>query len=229
MSGSWQHEHYRAGMTPRVTHARHGSVSVVTMDDGKANAFNDALLDEVDEALDEAAGARAIVLAGRDGVFSGGFDLGVVAHGGPAADALVRRGGQLLARLYRSPVPTVAACTGHAVALGAVVLMATDIRVGVDSDVSIGLNEVALGMALPELAVDLARERLATPLLTRAVLLAQMWTPAQAVEVGFLDEVVAPDAVLATAIDRAKDLGARLQPDAYATTAGRLRTIQPLS
>ena len=106
-----------------VTHARNGSVSVVTLDDGKVNAFDDALIDGIHAALDEAADSRAVVLAGRDGVFSGGFDLAVVGQGGPAAEDLVRRGGQLLVRLYTSPVPVVAACTGHAVALGAVVLL----------------------------------------------------------------------------------------------------------
>jgi enoyl-CoA hydratase len=214
-------------MTTRVSHSRHGSVAVVTMDDGKVNAFNDALVDELHAALDAAQGARAIVLAGRDGVFSGGFDLGVVAQGGPAAEALVRRGGQLLARLYASPVPTVAACTGHAVALGAVLLLVTDLRVGSDADVAVGLNEVAIGMPLPELAVALARERLAAQLRTRAVLLAEMWTPTKAVDVGFLDEVVPAKQVLERALHQAKELGGKLQPDAYAATAARLRRIDP--
>jgi enoyl-CoA hydratase len=224
MTGSSQPEGYRAGMTPRVTHLRDGSVAVLSMDDGKVNAVNDAMLDELDAALDAATGARAIVLAGRDGVFSGGFDLSVVGQGGPAAEALVRRGGQVLARLYQSPVPVVIACTGHAVALGAVMLLAADVRVGADADVAVGLNEVAIGMPLPEVAVALAKERLAAPLRRRAVVLAEMWTPVRAVDVGFLDEVVAPESVVATAIDRAKDLGTRLQPDAYATTSQRLRT-----
>jgi enoyl-CoA hydratase len=214
-------------MTTRVSHSRHGSVAVVTMDDGKVNAFNDALVDDLHAALDAAQGARAIVLAGRDGVFSGGFDLGVLAQGGPAAEALVRRGGQLLARLYASPVPTVAACTGHAVALGAVLLLVTDLRVGSDADVAVGLNEVAIGMPLPELAVALARERLAAQLRTRAVLLAEMWTPTKAVDVGFLDEVVPAKQVLERALHQAKELGGKLQPDAYAATAARLRRIDP--
>lgn len=214
-------------MTSTVSHARHGSVAVVTMDDGKVNAFNDSMVDDLHAALDAALGARAIVLAGRDGVFSGGFDLGVVAHGGPTAEALVRRGGHLLARLYASPVPTVAACTGHAVALGAVLLLVTDLRVGSDTDAAVGLNEVAIGMPLPELAVELARERLAAPLRTRAVLLAEMWTSTKAVDVGFLDEVVPAEQVLERALHQAKELGGKLQPDAYAATAARLRTIDP--
>lgn len=210
-------------MAPLVTQARDGSVSVVTMDDGKVNAVNDALLDDLELALDESEGARAIVLTGRAGVFSGGFDLAVVGQGGAVAEALVRRGGRIVSRLYTSPVPVVVACTGHAVALGAVLLLATDYRVGSDGDVAVGLNEVAIGMPMPALVVALAKERLNRARLTEAVLLARMWTTHEALGVGFLDEVVPADTVLATAVDRARDLGTRLQPDAYQETSRRLR------
>ena len=210
-------------MVPLVTQTRDGSVAVITIDDGKVNAVNDALLDDLEAALDAATGARAIVLSGRTGVFSGGFDLAVVGQGGPAAEDLVRRGGRIVSRLYSSPVPVVVACTGHAVAMGAVLLLATDYRVGSDGEFAVGLNEVAIGMPMPALVVALAKERLTASRLTEAVLLARMWTTPEAVEVGFLDEVVPTDAVLATALDRAKDVGTRLQPDAYQETSRRLR------
>jgi enoyl-CoA hydratase len=164
------------------------------------------------------------VLAGRPGVFSAGFDLGVLGEGGPGADALVRRGRDLLVRLYSSPVPVVAACTGHAVALGGVVLLACDYRVGATGDVRIGLNEVAIGRPMPPLLLRLAEQRLNAARRTEAVLLARIWTPHEAVDVGFTDEVVAPDEVVPTALSRAQDLGTRLQPDAFAETSRRMRT-----
>jgi enoyl-CoA hydratase len=206
-----------------VTQVRDGSISIITMDDGKANAFNDALIDGLHAALDESAGSKAVVLAGRPGVFSGGFDLGVVAHGGPRAEALVRRGGELLVRLYSSPVPVVAACTGHAIALGAVVLLASDYRVAAEGEHGIGLNEVAIGMPLPALLLALAEQRLNAARRTEAVLLARIWTPAESIDVGFVDEVVARDAVVARAVGHAKDLGGKLQPDAFALTSSALR------
>ena len=211
-------------VTAAVTHARHGGISVVTMDDGKVNAVNDALVEGLNAALDEARGARAVVLAGRPGVFSAGFDLGVLGEGGPGADALVRRGRDLLVRLYSSPVPVVAACTGHAVALGGVVLLACDYRVGATGDVRIGLNEVAIGRPMPPLLLRLAEQRLNAARRTEAVLLARIWTPQEAVDVGFTDEVVALDEVVPTALSRAQDLGTRLQPDAFAETSRRMRT-----
>lgn len=200
-------------------------MSVLTMDDGKVNAVNHDLLDELEPALEQAQGqARAIVLAGRPGVFSGGFDLGIVGHGGPRAEALVERGGRLAARLYGSPVPVVAACTGHAVALGAVLLLAADLRVGAAGEFSVGLNEVAIGIPVPSSLVALARERLSSRHVTEAVLLARLWTPAQAVEVGFLDQVVEPDQVSDRALTLARDLAGRLQVDAYRATGRALRS-----
>jgi enoyl-CoA hydratase len=194
------------------------------MDDGKVNAVNDGLLDELEPALEQAqAQSQAVVLSGRDGVFSGGFDLGVLGGGGPRAAALVERGGRLAERLYTSPVPVVAACTGHAVALGAVLLLATDVRVGARGAYSVGLNEVAIGIPIPAGLASLARDRLTPRHLTQAVLLARMWTPDEAVEVGFLDEAVEPADVLSRAVAVARDLAGRLQPDAYRATQQALR------
>lgn len=211
-------------MSPRVTVTQDGQVSVIVLDDGKVNAVNDDLLDELEPTLDDAvARSRAVVLAGRPGVFSGGFDLAVVGQGGPRAERLVRRGVALTARLYSSPVPVVAACTGHAVALGAVLLMAADYRVGADGDVGIGLNEVAIGMPLPGALAMLARDRLTASRLTEAVLLARMWSPTEAREVGFLDDVVPSERTVTRAVHHAKDLAGRVQPDAFAETKNSLR------
>lgn len=206
-------------MGSAVTSASAGSVAVITMDDGKVNAFDDDLIDGVHAALDDAAGARAVVLAGREGVLSAGFDLSVVGGGGPAGQALVDRGGGLLRRLATHPAPIVTACTGHAVALGAVLLLATHYRVAADADVRIGLNEVAIGMPLPPLLVALGERRLNPARRTEAMLLARLWSPGEAVEVGFVDEVVPTTSVVTVAVERAKDLAGRLQPDAFAATA----------
>jgi enoyl-CoA hydratase len=202
-----------------VTSVSDGPVAVITMDDGKVNAFDDGLIDGVHAALDRAAGARAVVLAGREGVFSGGFDLGVVSGGGPAGQALVERGGELLGRLATHPAPIVTACTGHAVALGAVLLLATHYRLAADADVRIGLNEVAIGMPLPPFLLALGERRLNPARRTEAMLLARLWSPTEAVDVGFVDEVVPTTSVVDTAVARAKELAGRLQPDAFAATA----------
>ena len=147
--------------SPLPTYRREGDVAVVTLDDGKANVISTAVIDALHGHLDrlESEGARALVLVGRPGRFSAGFDLSEMTAGVESMRALVVHGARWLMRLYGLGVPTVAACTGHALAAGALTLLSCDVRVGADVPAKIGLNEVAIGMALPKFAVELARER----------------------------------------------------------------------
>jgi len=193
------------------------------MDDGKANAFSFAMLDALGAALDAAErDAKALVLLGRPGRFSGGFDLGVMNQGGEAMVRLVTTGGRLALRLYEFPRPVVVGCTGHALAMGAVVLCAADLRIGAAGDYKVGLNEVAIGLTLPVFASELARERLAPTHLQRATALAEVFSPAGAVEAGFLDRAVAPDDVEEAALEAAAALAA-LPGRAHADTKRLLR------
>ena len=127
-----------------------GDVAVLTMDDGKANAVSHAYIDALSEGLDRAEeDAKAVVLLGRVGVFSAGFDLKEIAKGPAESKALVDRGAALLFRLFTFPMPVVAASAGHAIAAGALLLLASDTRIGVGGDAKYGLNETAIGMSLP--------------------------------------------------------------------------------
>jgi enoyl-CoA hydratase len=200
-----------------------GTTALIQMDDGKANALSEAMIAEVGEALARAEKeASAVVLAGRAERFCAGFDLKVMMSSPEAAKALLRSGAALLMRLYGSPLPVVAACTGHALAGGALVLLTADVRVGAAGAFRIGLNEVSIGMPVPVLAMELARDRIATRELGRATLRAQIYGPDEAARVGFLDEVVPAAEVLARAREEAAKLGA-LSPMAFRATKRRLR------
>jgi enoyl-CoA hydratase len=139
-----------------------------------------------------------------------------------AAIALLRRGADLLLRLFALPVPLVIAAGGHALAGGELVVLTGDVRLGVDGPYKLGLNEVAIGLPVPLLAMELARARLSPLELTRATLGAQIYTPAEAVPAGYLDRTVAADALAAEAEREAARLGA-LPRAAYAATKQRLR------
>ena len=133
-----------------VTIRRVDDVAVLEFDDGKANALGNDTIDALLAALDEVDGnADAVVLAGRPGRFSAGFDLKVMGSGPEAAQAMLARGVDLFLRLYLYPRPVVAACTGHAIAAGAIILMSCDLRVGTRGEFKIGLPEVTIGMPLP--------------------------------------------------------------------------------
>ena len=206
-----------------VTYAFDERVAVITLDDGKANALSHEVLDDLAGSLDHAESddAGAVVLAGRPGRFSAGFDLSVMTAGEDQMRALVTKGARVLNRLFVHPAPVVVACTGHALAAGALLVLTGDVTIGADGDFKIGLNEVAIGMGLPRFAVELARFRLDASGLN-AALLGQVHDPVDAGRVGYLDHVVPADAVVGDAIAAARRL-AQLRTGAVAHTKQRLR------
>jgi enoyl-CoA hydratase len=171
--------------------SKDGDVAVLAFDDGKANVVGHDFIDAMNEGLDRAAAeAGAVIVVGRPGRFSAGFDLSELQKGADASAALVGRGAQMLLRMFTHPQPVVAACTGHAIAAGALLLLACDTRIGVAGDFKIGLNETAIGMALPVFGLELAKARLSKRRLTAAVVQSEIYDPTAAMDAGFLDEVV---------------------------------------
>lgn len=201
-------------------------VAVITLDDGKVNVLGLAMQDQLNAALDRAeADGAAVLLTGNAQVFSGGFDLKVFKAGGPDVVRMLIGGGELCERLLTFPRPVVIAASGHAMAMGALMLLCADYRIGIDSGARVQLNETAIGMTLPYFGVELARARLATPWLNRALVNAEALTPSQAVACGFLDEVVPVTALPETARARTAALAA-LHPEAFVAT--RSRVHEPL-
>lgn len=214
-------------MTNALTSERRDRVLVLHIDDGKANALSFDLIDALLEALrsaEEDDDIGAVVLHGRPGRFSAGFDLGVMMDGDlNAIVRLVAAGGELVRTLYGCSVPVVAASTGHALAAGALMLLGCDVRIGSDEPAKVGLNEVAIKMVLPDWALTIAEARLSKRHMQRAIVNARVTTPTDAIDVGFLDEVVAADEVLDRAVDIAAALAAELDPKAYAGTIRAFR------
>jgi enoyl-CoA hydratase len=216
----WENE--GADVTARVSYACEDAIATVTMDDGKVNVLSPQMLEEVGRALDTAeTEAGAVVLTGRDGRFSGGFDLTVLRGGDGAAIAMLDAGFALAERLLRFPKPVVAACNGHAIAMAAFLLNSVDYRVGAAGAYRITANEVALGLTMPRAAVEICRQRLTPAHFHRAVSLAEVYAPEAAAAAGFLDEVVDPAQLAETARARAALL---LSLDPAAHLATKLRT-----
>jgi len=212
-------------MADTVTYERRDAVALVSMDDGKANALSFDLLAALNEALDraEAEEAGAVVITGRAGMLSGGFDLNVMRSGdmGAVAD-LVTTGGELFLRLYRSPTPIVAACTGHAIAAGAFILLGAHRRVGDQGPFKIQLVETAIGMVLPDWAVELCRCRLSKRHIEPACIESFTYDPDGAADAGFLDAVVPAGTAVDAAVEEATRLAA-LPAQAYAGNAAKVR------
>jgi enoyl-CoA hydratase len=178
-------------MSELVTCEIENHVATITIQNGKVNAISHQVIDELNQAFDRAEQTQSVVvLTGQDGMFSGGYDLKVMRESMASAMALVEKGSTLARRMLSFPYPVMAACSGHAVAKGAFLLLAADYRIGVDGAFKIGLNEVAIGMTMHHGGVELARGRLAPVFFNRSVILAEMVSPQEAVTAGFLDKVV---------------------------------------
>ncbi|MGP3965128.1 crotonase/enoyl-CoA hydratase family protein [Nonomuraea sp. 3N208] len=210
-----------AAMGSVVSYQLKDSVATITMDDGKVNVISLQMVTELNAALDQAAADSAVVLlGGRDGVLSAGFDLGTLRAGGGEAVELVRGGFELAARLLSFPAPVVMACTGHAVAMGVFLLLSGDYRVGATGPYRLAANEVAIGITMPYAAIEILRQRLTPAAFTRAVTLAEVFSPDDAVAAGFLDRVVEPARVWDAARASAESLTAL---DLAAHTASKAR------
>ena len=210
---------------PRLTYEKIEEISLIRLDDGKANAMGPEMIKELNEAIDKAEEeSRALLITGRPGLLSGGFDLTVIRSGdNDAIRSMVKSGAKLLMRIYGFPKPIVMATAGHGVALGGFLLLAADYRFGVSGDFKIGLNEVAIGMTLPPFALMLAKARIANQFLTNSAINANMFNPETAKLAGFLDEVSNPSELLSNSIDKTKEL-ATLDLSAFKQTKNDFRS-----
>ena len=208
-------------MSELVTYELRDSIATIVMDDGKVNALSLEMLGAINGALDRAVSDLAVVvLSGRAGIFSAGFDLKVLRGGGADAGAMLLGGFELAVRLLSFPTPVVVACTGHAVAMGVFLLLSGDYRVGAAGAFNLRANEVAIGLTMPLTAVEICRQRLAPAHFNRAVILAEAYAPEDAVAGGFLDRVVPAAEVR----DAARGVAAQLaQLNMPAHTATKLR------
>lgn len=187
-----------------VEYQLRGDVACIQFDDGKANVITPDSLDALCEAFDRAEKeSSCVVWTGRPGRFCAGFDLKVISARGQAALDLLTQGAELAIRLYGFPIPVVIGCSGHALGMGAIYLMAGDVRLGVEGEFKIGLPEVTMGMTMPAFGIELSQQRLATTYLNRAVCCAEIFGPQDAAAAGFFDSVAEPeqfqDQLLATA------------------------------
>jgi len=185
-----------------------GDVSIITLDDGKANVFSPLMTEAIESLLDQVPQDKgALLIAGRSGIFSGGFDLKIMSSGDmEEIKRMVKVGFNLLTRIYSFPRPVVCACTGHAIALGAFLLLCGDYRLGAEGDFMIGANEVRNNMSVPEPILELSRTRINKTHWYRAILNAEMYAPNKAISAGYLDETIDPEKLMDLALKKASDL-----------------------
>ena len=196
-------------MTDKLATLSHDEdVSIITLDDGKANVFSPSMISAVNKCLDDVPTEKgSIIITGRTGMFSAGFDLKIISAGDMAATKEMSLNGfKLLSRIFSFPRPVLAACSGHGIALGTFLLCCCDYRIGVKGEFLVGANEMRTNMVIPIPILELIKFRIAQPHKYRAVLGAEMYSIENAIDAGIIDEIVEADDLMDTALTKVKDL-----------------------
>ena len=189
-------------------------ISIITLDDGKANVFSPKMIQDVNECLDKVpTEGGALIITGRRGMFSAGFDLKIISAGDMQATMDMSLSGfKLLSRLFSFPRPILAACSGHGIALGTFLLCCCDYRIGVKGDYMIGANEMRTNMVIPIPILELISHRVTASHKYRAILGAEMYSIQDGVEAGLIDEIVDSKDLMEAAMLKAKDLASMGHP-----------------
>jgi enoyl-CoA hydratase len=194
-------------MNSLVTYQLEDGIATLVLANGKVNAISMEVIAAFNQALDQAEQDQAVVLiTTHTGLLSAGYDLKVMTSGLDNAIPLVTAGSMLSRRLLAHPYPVIVACPGHAIAKGAFLLLSADYRIGVNGPFSIGLNEVQIGMTMPHTGIEIARNRLSPAAFQRSVVNGEMFNPEGALAAGFLDMLVAPEALAISALTVAQSL-----------------------
>jgi len=166
-------------------------IAHILLDDGKVNALGSTSIADVNADLDQVLeeDAAAVIISGRAGIFSAGFDLKELQSGDAARERLRLRLIDLVLRIVTFDRPVVVACTGHALAAGAALLLAADRRLGLDGPFKLGFNEASLGVSISPVTVELARYRMPMPWF-ESLITGDTFSPHEAQQAGLLDEVV---------------------------------------
>jgi len=191
-----------------ATLKKEGDISIITLDDGKANAFSLSMTEAVNKCLGEVPkDSGALILTSRPGIFSGGFDLKTISSGDvEAARAMSVAGLTLFTVLFSFPRPVIIACNGHAVALGAFLLLTADYRIGAAGDFRVWANEIGNNMTIPQAILEVTKIRINPSHWYRAIMHSQPYAVEDAINPGYLDEVVPQDSLMDTALAKAEEL-----------------------
>ena len=204
-----------------ATLSQEDEISIITLDDGKANVFSEEMTQAINDCLDKVpTNSGSLIITGRPGMFSAGFDLKVIASGDvPKIKKMSLSGFKLLSRIFSFPRPVVAACSGHGIALGTFLLCCCDYRIGIKGEFLLGANEMKTNMVIPTPILELIKFRISPSHKYRSILGAEMYQLDKAIDAGLMDQVEEAEALMDAAIEKAKDLATMGNPSYTLTKA----------
>jgi enoyl-CoA hydratase/carnithine racemase len=212
----------------------HDGLLAIRMARPRANALNSEVLSELGEALERAArdeSVRSVVLASAvDGIFSAGFDAReIFPFGGEEIRGFFASFVGVCHAILDLPKPVVAAIEGHAIAGGAILALACDLRVMGEGDYGFAINEINLGLVLSQAILQMAVTAMGAGAARELILEGATIGPARAHAVGLAAEVTQAGQAFARAEARARGMAAK-PPQAFAAVKRLFRenTVAPL-
>ncbi len=160
-------------------------IAQIILDDGKVNAMDFDFFEELADTLDHVGedGAKALIITGRPGYFSGGLDVKLMPTLSPTElNRLAENLARNLLKVYSLPIPTVAVCSGHAIAGGAMLCFTCDLRFVIDGPYIIQMNEILAGIPFPSWMLFIGRSAIPVRWQVETFLHARAYSPADAVE-----------------------------------------------
>ena len=202
-----------------ATLSQENDISIIKLDDGKANAFSFEMLSQVNTLLAQVPkDSGVLVITGRDGLFSGGFDLKTLATGDmEKITTMVQLGYRLLLELYSFDRPIIAAVSGHAIALGLFVTCSADYRIAIDGQYVCQANEVRNNMDIPPQIMEILKARVNKNYFYPAVFHAEAYSVQDSIAVGEIDELESAEKFMERVMEKANELASLPHPF-YANT-----------
>jgi enoyl-CoA hydratase len=200
--------------------------ATITMDDGKANAMNFDYFEEMNSALTEieSSGSQVLIVKGRQGFFSGGLDVKLMSTLTPQdIDKLAKAFARTMLRIFVYPMPTIAVCTGHAIAGGGILAFACDRRYVINGDYRIQMNEVAIGIPLPSWMLLIGQSAIPAGTQAEALLHAKTYAPEEACDASIFHGLIENGEDIDAFLKDEINVLMGLNMNAYAATKKRLR------
>jgi 3,2-trans-enoyl-CoA isomerase len=178
-------------------------LSIIKLDRGKSNAINGEMIGELDDILKNIAydtNIGGVIITGKEQFFSAGLDLIELYHySEEEAKVFWHKFLNFTATITSFKKPIVAAINGHSPAGGCVIALACDYRVMSEGKFIIGLNEVPVGIIVPESIFVLYSFWIGQANAARSLLEGRLFSPEEALSIGLVDELVNPAGILTAA------------------------------
>jgi len=199
-------------------------IKIIRMSDGKANAIDLQFQDKMNSELNQDGSFKGVIITGDGGFFSAGLNIVNLLQSDRETITKTLIGlMNLFQNIMTHPLPFIAIVNGHAVAGGCMLALSCDYRIGIPGKYKMGVNELALGVDLPPMALAALRKCVPVKRLFEVTALGNLYQPNEAVEIGFLNVLEDEESAMSLAMDKMKHL--TYSPEPFQRLKNRL--IQP--